>query len=119
MTALDPNSPAEVADAIARMVDHLEHITGQYRDDIELAATSGAAYKREWAMSMLSVIASGTGRKMTVAEKEAMVEVETNELRVVADVNEARAKATKEALNSIRVALDSLRSLGANLRSMT
>jgi len=118
VTHLDPGNPAQVAHAIANMMDELEEQTAVYRGDIEQAARSSAAYKRAWAQSMLSVIASSSGR-MTVAEREAHVEIATNDDRVVAEVHEAQAKATREALNSLRVRLDSARSLGANLRAQT
>jgi len=116
--SLDPNDPGRVAHAIADMMDQLESTTAIYRDDIERAARSNAAYKKTWAESLLAVIAAYTGR-MTVAEREAHVEIETNDARVVAEVHDAQAKATREALNSLRVRLDSARSLGANLRGQS
>lgn len=116
--SLNPDDPAEVARAIAHMMDDLEQQTATYRSDIDQAARSGAAYKREWATAMLTVIGASSGRT-TVAEREARVEVETNDFRVTAEIHEAQAKATKEALNSLRVRLDSARSLGANLRAQT
>lgn len=121
MPGLDPNSPSQVADAIARMCDALEEATDTYRADIERAARSGAAYRLAWAEAMLAEIGntSGSSRRITVAEREARVEVATNDDRIVAEVHEAQAKATKELLNSLRVRLDSARSLGANLRALT
>lgn len=118
MTTLDPNNPAQVAAEIARMMELLESTTATYTYDIEQAGKDEAAYKLAWARAMLNVIDNSSGR-MTVAEREARVEVETNSQRVVAEISSARAKATKEALNSIRVALDAARSLGANLRAQT
>jgi predicted metal-dependent phosphoesterase TrpH len=116
---LNPNDPNEVARAIAGMMEMLEEQTDVYRHDIEEAAKSGAAFKKAHAESYLAIIAAPMSSKMTAPEREARVEVEVNGDRVIADVYEARAKATKEALNSLRVQLDSARSLGANLRSMT
>ena len=49
----------------------------------------------------------------------AHVEIATNEDRVIAEVHDAQAKATREKLRSLQVRLDSARSLGANLRNQT
>ena len=118
MTALDPGNPAMVAHAIATMMDELEDWTGQYRADIQEAARSNAAYKLAWAQALLTVIGSHSGR-MTVAEREAHVEVATNEDRIIAEVHDAKAKATREKLRSLQVRLDAARSLGASLRAQT
>ena len=72
--SLDPNNPAQVAHAIALMCDQLEAATAVYRDDIERAARSSAAYKMAWARGLLAVINEATGRRTTVAEREALVE---------------------------------------------
>lgn len=114
--SLDPNNPAEVAHSISLMMEQLEELTVVYRDDINRAAKSSSAYKLTWARSMLGVI-DGSDRRMTVQEREARVEVASNDARTIAEIDEARAKATREALNSLRVRLDAARSLGANLRA--
>lgn len=115
---LDPNSPHQVAVAIADMSDQLEARTAEYAVDIEQAARSSSAYKLAWSQAMMDIINRSTSR-MTVAEREARVEILTNDQRVIAEIHEAKAKATKEALNSLRVRLDACRSLGANLRAQT
>jgi len=119
VTQLDPNNPAQVAHEIARLSEMLEERTGEYRDDIEEAAKLSATLKGDYARAMLTVIASSNGGRMTVAEKDARVEVEVNNERIIAEVSEAKAKATKAALDSLRVQIDALRSLGANLRAQT
>jgi hypothetical protein len=116
---LDPRNPTAIAFAIAELSDKLEEATDQYAIDIEQAAKSDAMFKRLWAEAMLEVIASAGGTRMNVAEKEARVEVMVNDFRVIAEVHEAQAKATKELLNSLRVRLDSCRSLGANVRAQS
>ena len=114
MTAIDPLNPSQVAFEIARLTELLEETTYQYREDIREAAQESAKFKGSYARAMLVVIAGN--RKLTVAEKEAMTEVEVNDDRIIAEVIEAKAKATKASLDSIRVQVDALRSLGANLR---
>lgn len=116
MPGLDPTNPSQVAHAIASMCDRLEEATDTYSEDILRAARSDAAFKLAFAQAMLEVIADSSTR-MTVAEREARVEVMVNDKRVIAEVHEAQAKATRELLNSLRVRLDSARSLGANLRA--
>lgn len=117
--ALNPNNPAEVADAIASMMDEMETLSETYRVDIERAARAHSDYKLAWATAMIATIDNSGPRKMTVDEREARVEIVTNDERVIAEVTEAQSKATKEALNGLRVRLDSARSLGANLRVQT
>ena len=112
MPGLDPSNPAQVAHEIARLTEMLEERTGEYRDDIEEAARLSAALKGDYARAMLVVIASSHGNRMTVAEKDARVEVKVNTDRIIAEVAEAKAKATKAALDSLRVQVDALRSLG-------
>lgn len=115
---LDPNSPHQVAVAIGDMCDQLEERTAEYAIDIDAAARASSAYKLVYHQTMLRVIRESPGRT-TVAEREARVEVETNDQRLIAEIAEAKAKGTKEALNSLRVRLDAARSLGANLRAQT
>lgn len=115
--SLDPMDPVAVAHEIARLTELLEQRTLEYKDDIHNAAVENARYKGEWARAMLTVISGSS--KTTVSEREARTEVETNDRRIVAEVADAQAKATKEALTALRTQLDGLRSLGANLRVQT
>tara|TARA_R110000744_G_scaffold85119_1_gene166406 strand:- start:44 stop:400 length:357 start_codon:yes stop_codon:yes gene_type:complete len=118
MTRLDPTNPHQVAHEIARLTEVMEDTTHQYGLDIREAAQLSAVFKGEWARAMLIVIAASPP-KTTVAEKDAHCEVEVNEKRIIAEIAESKAKATKSALDSLRVQIDALRSLGANLRIQT
>lgn len=116
---LDPMNPQQVAYEIARLSGILEDATAQYALDIEEAAGKQARLKGAWARAMLTVISGSTGSRQTVAEREALVEVEINNERIIADIAEAKSKATREALRSLIAQIDALRSLGANLRVQT
>lgn len=115
---LDPRNPTAIVFAIAELSDKLEEATEDFAENIERAAISDARFKRVYAEAMLAVI-DGSSSRMTVAEREARVEVMVNDQRVISEVHEAQAKATKELLNSLRVRLDSCRSLGANVRAQS
>ena len=118
MTRLDPTNPHQVAHEIARLTEVMEDTTHQYAVDIREAAHLNASFKGEWARAMLIVIAASPA-KTTVPEKDARCEVEVNEKRIIAEISESKAKVTKSALDSLRVQIDALRSLGANLRIQT
>lgn len=114
---IDPLNPGQVAQEIARLTETLESTTEQYAIDIREGAEKQARFKGAYATAMVTVIADGT--KRTVAEREALAEMHVNDQRVIADIADAKAKATREALTALRTQIDALRSLGANLRVQT
>lgn len=115
--ALNPQNPSEIAQEIARLSEVLEGRTDEYAEHIAAAAHASATFKGTHARALLNVISSHG--KLTVGEKDAFTEIEVNEQRVVAEVLEARAKATKSSMDSLRTQIDALRSLGASIRAQT
>ena len=115
---IDPLSPMQIGSEIARLVEVLETRTDEYAGLMEKAAAAEAQFKRAYAEAMLDVI-SASRPKATVSEREAQVEMYVNDERETHLIMDAAAKSCKESLHSLRVQLDALRSLGANIRAQT
>lgn len=108
---------ADIEDMILNVADELEAETERYATICDEAARAEADWKYRSARSFI-VLSEGEAR-MTAAEKDHRVTLANfSELRQY-KLLEARRTASKEALNSLRARLDSLRTLSANVRSQT
>ncbi len=97
-----------------------EQLTAQYRLDLDAAAIAEADFKNSFAAERLiaRTDASFEGIKMTADLAEDVATTHTADKRLNMLLTAAKEAATRQALLSIRMRLDALRSLGANYRDM-
>jgi len=107
----------EIEADIMRVADEIEEQTHVYADVAHDAAVREADYKLRVARAIVSLSASEA--RMTAAEKQARADVQAAEELREWKIADARLKATKESLLSLRARMDALRSLSANVRSQT
>lgn len=113
-----PMNPLQVEAEIMRLSSLLEDRVSDFTQAIRAAAEAEAEWKRSFAVAMLDVIESATGSRMTVAEREARVEVMTSDQHRVYLITTATSKAVKEALNALGSQIEALRTLSANHRAL-
>lgn len=109
--------PAQV-DIERRLVDAcnaLDDAVVEYADVCSRAATAEADYKLDRARFLLALSQQETRR--TVAEKDAMVDVGTEDARRAWGAVEAERDVLREAMRSHRTRIDALRTLAANQRA--
>ena len=111
-------SPVDVEFSILDLCDALEAETEQYASLSEGAASAEADYKLKYAKTHVQLAAS-KNVKMTVHERQAIADLQSNDEFRIFKINEARRQSSKEALLSIRARLDALRTLSASLRNQT
>ena len=97
-----------------------EQLTAQYRLDLDAAAIAEADFKNSFAQERLiaRTEASFDGVKMTADIADDVATSHTADKRLTMLLTAAKENATRQALLSIRMRLDALRSLGANYRDM-
>lgn len=115
----------DIETAIVDLGDRLESIVDDFADIAERHYVAESDFKREAAMMTLAVIehppkdADGKPRKITAAERDAIVELQINAKRREAAIAAAAREAAREALNTHRTRLESYRTLAANVRYLT
>jgi hypothetical protein len=105
-----PITQIEIEIEIMRLSARLEQETGAYAAHIQAAAENEATYKRVHAIAYLKA----TG---TVAEREAWADLKSAEEFQHHKNTDALAKASKEALASLRDQIRALQTLAANVRT--
>ena len=105
-----PISPLDIDDNIIRLVGELEDHTEAFEVLAVDQAKKDARYKSAWAHEYLS--ANGS-----IKERESWADYKLSDAHYEVKIADALLKAKKEKLNSIRTALDSLRTLAANVRA--
>ena len=105
-----PISPLEIEDNIMRLVEELEDHTEAYEVLAVDQSKKEARYKSSWAKEYLA--ANGS-----IKERESWADYKLSDEYYEVKIADALLKAKKEKLNSIRTALDSLRTLAANVRA--
>lgn len=115
----DVLSQGQIEGQIVALVDELADETYRYAAVEEMAATFEADYKYRFARSLLDVAANTSDRRVTAGEREATADVASASEFKVWKIHDARRRASKEALLSIRARLDALRTLSANIRQQT
>lgn len=111
-------NPQQVELEIIRLSNLLEDRVSDYTLVIRVAAEAEAEWKRQFAIAMIQVIESHAGTRMTVAEREARVELLTADQHRDFLVGQAVAKSTKESLSALDSQINALRTLAANHRHM-
>lgn len=104
----------DIEERIVRLNDELETYTEQFADIAEARAEAEAEYK--YAFSRGIVEQNG---KVPVATKEAIAHLRSPKAYREWKVLEARERATQQKLMAIRTQLDSLRTIAANVRTLT
>lgn len=112
-----PLSQVEVEIRIAQVIEAMETHTEEYDDLATAAAEAEADWKRAVAVATIDI--ADTGMKMTVGEREARVEMISNDAYRVHLLATARRNAKREYLTSLRAHLDALRTLNASIRGQT
>jgi hypothetical protein len=107
-----PISQVEVEERIVALTSSLEDETEAYETLSIDHAKKESEYKRNWYSEYLR--AEGP-----VKEREAHAGYRTAELHMSSQVAEAVMKSKREKLHTIRTALDSLRTLAANVRAQS
>ncbi|MCJ7725649.1 MAG: hypothetical protein MUP76_04590 [Acidimicrobiia bacterium] len=112
-------NPMQVESEIVRLSDLLEDRASDFTVAIRAAAEAEANWKRDYAIAMIQVIESATGTRMTVAEREARVEIMTTDQHRTYLITSATAKSVKESLSALDSQINALRTLAANHRAMS
>ena len=107
----------EVESHILAISETLEEETYRYAELAEAAAIAEADYK--YAAARKNVDLSQSTGKMTVGERQSHVDIQCAAEFRGWKLSEAVRQSSKEALLSLRSRLDALRTLSANIRSMT
>ena len=115
-----PISRDRIEGFIQISMNRQDALTNQYRADAENAAKAEAEFKSAFAQARLRARAGGNyaGAKVTGDIADDLATEETAELLMEMLTTAAREAATRQALLSIRMKLDSLRSLMANYREI-
>ena len=112
-------NPHQIDTELVRLSDLLEERTEDYARAANAAARAEARYKRSYAEAMLLVIGEGGGRKTTVQEREARVDLavaDDYEARLITD---ATARSVRASLAAITTQIEAARTIGATLRQLT
>ena len=86
---------------------------------IRAAAEAEARYKFVSAQTLLSVITEYEGRRTTVQEREARVEVAIANEHSAYLITQATAKSVRESIGAIKTQIEGLRTLAASARLLT
>lgn len=114
-----PLNPHQIDDEIVRLGNLLEDRSEDYARAISRAAVADSAHRKMHAVAMLRVIDENAGKRTTVDQREAMVDVETADSYAAKAMTEATAKGVRAAMEAIRVQIDVARTLSANIRQLT
>lgn len=116
MTELTPDA---VESEIRRLVGALERKTTDFVQAAREASDAEVAYKMGHAREKLKITtkAAHSGERKTVGQIDAEADVATSDLFAAYKSKESTVDALKQSLISIRTALDSYRTLAANVRS--
>lgn len=107
----------EIEASILQIDGALDTATHEFADLSEAAARAEADYKQAAATEMVRL--ANSDRKMTVSEREARVDQLTADEFAIYRIADARVRAAREGLHSYRARLDALRTISANIRSLT
>lgn len=115
-------SQGEIEAEIADLSDALADETHRYADVSESSAGAEADFKLKWAREYVAIAdrTAGQGRSgPTVDEKQSRCDLAAEGEFRNWKIMDARMRASKEALLSLRARLDALRTLSANVRQQT
>lgn len=107
-----PISQVDVEEEIIRLLNLLESETEAFEALAEDAAKKEARHKAEWAKAYLSATGS-------IKEREAWADYQMESKAMEYKIAEALVKSKREKLTSLRTSIDALRTLNANVRSMS
>jgi hypothetical protein len=107
-----PISQAEVEQELLRLFDEMERETEEFEKLATDEARKSAVYKHRRASEYLSA-------KGSIAEREAWADYKLDSECFEAKIAEALMKAKREKLSMLRTGIEALRTIAANVRTMT
>lgn len=107
-----PITQSEVEEELLRLFDLMESETEAYEALATDEARKSAAYKHLWATEYLSA-------KGSIPEREAWADYKLDNECYDAKIAEALVKAKREKLSMLRTGIEALRTIAANVRTMT
>lgn len=107
-----PIIQTDVEGRLLDLADRLDREVERYADVSHERAVAEAAYKKEYAVAIV------TAGNETVAMKEAHAQLRASDVFSDWKLAEAKEKATQQALIAIRTQMDALRTISANVRAM-
>ena len=105
-----PITQGEIEEEILRLLVVLENETEEFETLAQQFAEAEATHKAKWAKAYLS--ASGS-----IREREATADLSMAETLYAYKMAEGLMKAKRETLMSVRMSIDALRTLNANVRA--
>lgn len=117
-----PRSPMEVEADLDRVTLALDDAVGEYESILSDAAAAEADYREVEARSFVALADIDNrkvrGERMTVPEREARVRLMSLDEYRVFLILDARAKARREYLSTLRTQVAALQTLAANRRQL-
>lgn len=114
-----PLDPSRVEPELTRLCNLLEERAGDYSTAVTRAAVADATFRRHYAQAMLAVIDASDGKRMTVQEREARVDLSCADEYAAKAMTEATSKSVRAAMDAIRVQIDVARTIAATVRQLT
>lgn len=114
-----PLTQGEIEAQIMEIVNKLEDATEDYEESMQVAAGLEADYKYVAAQTRVKFASENSDRKVTAAEREARIELATDQEFRNWKLAEAERHSRKEHLLSLRSMLDAYRTISANVRAQT
>jgi len=118
-TSMRVLSQGEIEAMIGGLCDEMADETERYAVIEEMAAEAEADYKLQFAQCLIRVADSVSDRRTSAGEREALADSQSGEKFKIWKIQDARRRASKEALLSLRARLDAMRTLSANVRNQT
>lgn len=110
-------SQGEVESAIVSAVEELEDAVADLAQLAQDAAIAESEFKRDWAKALITATA-GDG-KATEKTRVAIADAEASDQRLRWLLAQGLYESRKQSLQAIRAKLDALRTISANVRSLT
>ena len=104
-----PISQVDIENHLLRLIDELENETEAFEALAEDQARKEAGYKSAWAKEYLSA-------KGAIKERESWADYKMADEQYHHKMAEALLKSKREKLQSLRTAIDAMRTLNANVR---
>lgn len=111
---------AEIERRIIETVDALDELTHEFAEIAAAAGRAEAEWKRKHALMTLAIIENPPeGRKLDAKSRDARIELAAQDEFAAYQIASAAREHAREALRAHRTRLDALRTLSANVRTLT
>lgn len=115
--AVDPTH--DLPGQIIAVLDEMEKATDVFGAAIDRTAVAEAEYRLAHAQATINLAASPLAGKMTVATRDAHALIQSRHEYEIWMVYAAASEAAKQYLYTLRARLEALRTLNANVRTLT